>query len=852
MAFPVMAYGQTRTILQGMETVKRDHKVYFIYDATLNLNVPYRRVPVEQKSLKEALRLLFDGTNICYRKRGKNIMLWSVPKEEQSKSCSVGGLVSDRSGEPVINASVSDLGNRQVCLTDERGRYTLHLPPGTHTLTVSYMGSELQKVELVLHADTLLDFSLETSQALPEVDVVGDKNSAMLTTQTGKHTFTAHDIHAGFSLLSSPDVIKMLQHVSGVTNGVEATSGLFVHGGCADENLFLLDGTPLYQTNHSLGLFSAFNSDIIKNIDFYKSGFPARYSGRISSITDVRTRNGDMQHTKGTFSLGLIDGRLQVEGPIVKGRTSFNFALRRSWLDILSKPLSALVNSGDEGEKYSFGYAFSDLNAKITHRLSQENLLWASVYVGRDRYSIRDKSTWSGYVTDTNNRLLWGNVNATVGADLRLSKNLYATLAVVTTYSHSQHDADEDDTYHYENGIVRRFSLDVRTNHTQMYDAGGKIDFRWNPSARHRIRFGGSFTHHLFKPQTTKQSFYYGDPNEKVDTTFVEERNRTASDEATLYVEDEFRPCEKLSVGMGCSYTLLRVHSHSHHLIDPRLAVKYQITDAMAWKVSYTHMSQSIHRISSTFLELPVDFYVPTTARIKPTQSHQVAGGLYADMGRWSATIEGFYKQTERLLQYRNWMGIQPSAARWEQNVTEGSGRAYGVETDIQYGAPNFTASLAYTLSWSKRRFPELYDRWFYDQFDNRHKVDITVRYKPTDRLSLYAAWTLHSGNRMTLPVGYAPQPQMPDESGSPEAGYIYSEPNNFTLPAYHRLDLGADLRQTTKRGRERIWNFSLYNAYCHLNTMYVKVLKNDDGTFSVKSRGYIPIIPSVSYTLKF
>ena len=215
----------------------------------------------------------------------------------------------------------------------------------------------------------------------------------MLSTQTGKRTFTAADINTEFSLLSSPDLIKTLQHTSGVNGGVELASGLYVHGGNGDENLFLLDGSPLYQTNHSLGLFSAFNSDIIKNVDFYKSGFPARYSGRISSITDVRTRDGNMEKVQGTFSIGLLDGRIQVEGPIWKNRTSFNVALRRSWIDLLMKPTFALLNSQKEdGEKYTFGYAFHDFNAKITHRLNQNNFIWMSVYSGNDNYSIRDKS----------------------------------------------------------------------------------------------------------------------------------------------------------------------------------------------------------------------------------------------------------------------------------------------------------------------------------------------------------------------------------------------------------------------------------------------------------------------------
>lgn len=226
------------------------------------------------------------------------------------------------------------------------------------------------------------------------------------------------------------------------------------------------------------------------------------------------------------------------------------------------------------------------------------------------------------------------------------------------------------------------------------------------------------------------QAFYYGDPSEQVDTTHVETRNHTSSCELTIYAEDEISLSPRWTVNAGCSYTLLKVKSRTYHLIDPRLALKHQLTDDASLKFSYTHMSQSVHRIASTFLELPTDFWVPTTAGIRPTRSDQLACGAYVRPGKlWSVSLEAFYKHTVHLLQYRNWTGLQPPAARWDKDVTEGKGRALGLELDADYRTPRVTATLAYTLSWSKRRFPELYAGWFTDQFDNRHKLNITARY---------------------------------------------------------------------------------------------------------------------------
>lgn len=853
---PWGTYAQNRTsISQVLEALRREHSMFVTYDATIDLNVQYKGEDLSQKPLKEALRLLFAGTDIQFKiKKRTIILIQKKVKKHNPQYFVIKGTIIGEGDEPVINASVYDETTQYGVLTDEHGRYAMHVKAGRHVLKVSWMGQTAAITEIELNRNKTHNFTLRNNIDLPEVTVIGDMNSILSTTQTGKRTLSANDINTEFSLLSSPDLLKTLQKTSGVTNGVELSSGLFVHGGNNDENLYLLDGSPLYQTNHSLGLFSAFNTDVIKNVDFYKSGFPARYSGRVSSITDVRTKDGNLYETKGCYSIGLIDGRLQLEGPIKKGKTSYNLAIRRSWIDLLLKPTFALINkSKGEGEKYTFDYAFYDINGKITHHWGKGNTAWLSVYSGKDGYQIHDKSTWSQYITDSNNKFNWGNINVTLAGNFVTENSLSTTLALIGTYSHSLHNSDEDDTFHYNDEIIQRFSLDIKKNKTKIYDLGGKVDSHWRISSIHDIRFGGSIIHHDFKPQTSIQSFYYGDPSDEVDTTNVETRSKTHSNEFNLYLEDEWTPSSKLSIGVGCSYTLVNVKGRNYHHVDPRLALKYQIGQRSALKLSYTHMSQNVHRIASSFLELPTDFWVPTTDNVRPTISQQIAGGYYMQWNSfWKTTIEGFVKNTDHLLQYRNWMGLQPSAAEWEKNVTEGQGHSYGIEFDVTYRSKRISSTLAYTLSWSKRNFPQLYKGWFYDQFDNRHKVDISGRWRLSNRLSLYAAWIYHSGNRITLPIAYALQPQMPGESNTMKADYIYGKPNNICLPAYHRLDIGCNFYRKTKRGREGIWNVSLYNAYCHFNTMYVQIRQHDDSSFSTKSKGFVPIIPSVSYTLKF
>ncbi len=635
---------------------------------------------------------------------------------------------------------------------------------------------------------------------------------------------------------------------------MEGASGLYVHGGENDENLFLLDNSPLYNINHSLGLFSSFNSDIIKNVDFYKSGFPARYGGRVSSVTDVRTREGDLNKMKGSFSLGLLDGRIQLEGPIIKNRTSYNIALRRSWLDVMSKPVFAPVNKG-RSNKFDMGYLFYDFNAKVTHHINGHSLIWLSLYSGYDHYNIHDKDSYDNtrqvYTSDTNNDFKWGNMNAALNYSCRFSRNLSADLSAIFTRSKSNNSYSEEE-YYTEDNIRHRTSLDIQDNQSELFDTGLKADFDWHLNSRHHFRFGTSNMYHSYHPHNNRQAYNYG--NDAIDTTALESSSKIHSNELAIYAEDEMHLSPSLSVNTGARSSLFSVRNHHYFRLDPRIALKYQLTNTIAFKMSYTLMSQYVHRIASTYLDMPTDYWVPVTDQIKPMNSRQIAGGIYYQPSRHLLlTLEGFYKRTNHQLQYRDWMGLQPAADRWEKDVMDGKGKSYGMEADARYSTRKLLLSASYTLSWNWRYFAEIDNSWFRDQFDNRHKLYLSARWHLSSHTSLYASWQYHSGNHFTLSTKYVNLPDLPGEKAWQEAGYIYGKPNNYSVPAYHRLDIGFNFSHKTPKGHERIWNISIYNAYCHLNTMYIKLNQNgNDGHFEAKCHGYIPIIPSVSYTLKF
>lgn len=888
-----------QTLQKEMEKLHRQRGVNFVYDASLNVSRPYKGQPLDGLSLEKALANLFHDSDIDYLAQGRYVLLKRRNEEKTTGSenplrpkgndrrHTVSGYVGGENGERLLHATVYDLDSRQGTLSNSHGFYSITLDEGVCHLRFSYVGYADTVIVVDLHRNLHKDVALTMAGSIDEVIVEGDLNAPLLTTQTGKRSLQQNDINTEYALLSSPDIVKTLQRLSGVHEGIELASGLYVHGGNNDENLYLLDGTPLYQVNHTLGLFSSFNTDIVKNVDFYKSGFPARYGGRLSSVVDVRTSDGDMNHTHGSYRIGLLDGAFHLEGPIkwkgersrikageVRGvdfGTSYNIGLRRSWLDLLSRPAFAIARRfGDPDEQFSMCYDFHDLNAKVTHVFSSRSRMHLSLYSGRDKFTTDDEYTWQpdngfGDKDVTKNRFNWGNFNAALNWNYQLSPRLFANFTAVYTHNRAKYSTKENDRSWNDRGEITSVFRNEHGYRSTIYDAGYRSEFDYRPSPHHHIRFGHDYTMHLFRPQTHSELVYYGDET-LGDTAATSGTNRHLAHEMSLYAEDEMALNSRWSVNIGANLNLFDIQRKTFVSADPRMALKWQVSPVFSAKASYTLMSQFVHKISNAFLELPTDYWVPTTKNLRPMRSRQLAVGLYwKPLRRWLLSAEGYLKDTDHLLQYSNWNGIEPPATKWDQDVMDGKGRFYGMELDAEYKTRHVQLTGAYTLSWSKRKYDDFYSDWYYDKFDNRHKVNLMARINFSEKTDFYAAWTWHTGNRMTFPTQYVRLPDLAEGEdhradsygydshyGISSTQFIYEKPNNVTLPAYHRLDLGFNFRHTTKAGHERIWNFSVYNAYCHLNSMWIDVDYTGNGKFRVKNKGFIPIIPSLSYTIKF
>lgn len=683
----------------------------------------------------------------------------------------------------------------------------------------------------------------ERRDTLETARVTAVKEKMRNTTQTGLMRLDGEKLRSGIAVFGTPDIIKQLQMLPGVAAGNELMSGLFVHGGDGNDNLFLLDGVPLYNITHFGGLFSSFNADVVDNLDFYKSGFPARYGGRLSSVVDVETSEGDMYEYHGHASLGLIDGRLQAEGPIIKGTTSFNVGLRRSWLDIITTPALWYANSRNgEGTTVNGGYNMTDLNGRITHKFSDRSKIAANVYWGRDKLTAGIETTDLGALS-LNVGSTWGTLATSVGWNYDFSKKLRSKL--LGYYSRSGSDVGygfDVDTSEGEDSFRMTMS---DHNVCAVGDAGIKYDWDWLPNDYHHVRFGLAAAYHHYQVSRSYEqtrAFPGMDPYEDSNTT-GEPYNAF---EPALYMEDEIFIAYNFTLNAGLRMSMFTTGKHTWWHPEPRAALKWLFTHWGCFKLSYTRMSQYSHLVSAMYIELPTNSWMPSTSGAGPMMSDQIAGGLYFTPGPFKINLEGWYKTMDNMLTYNGANAFYPPITNWETSFTSGSGKSYGMEFEGTYESPKFDFSAFYTLSWSWRQFDAYYPVPFPDHYDNRHKVNLVGTWRPLKGLSVYFNWNYHTGNRITLPTHVIAIGE------NAYTDMLFQAPYNSKLPDYHRLDVGADFVAPLGKGRSLDFNISIYNVYNHLNASFAMLDHDEKGDYIGMAYGLVPIIPTLSVGYRF
>lgn len=685
------------------------------------------------------------------------------------------------------------------------------------------------------------------------------------STQTGLQKLDASKFNRGFAFLGTPDLIKTLQMLPGVSSGSELMSGFYVHGGTGADNLFLLDGVPLYQVSHLAGLFSSFNTEMVDHLDFYKSGFPARYGGRLSSVVDVTTRIGDMNEYHGMFSIGLTDGNIQLEGPIVKGRTSFNIALRRTWLDLVTTPVIALVNrKNSDDEQVKMSYAFWDGNIGLAHKIDERNMLTLNFYMGRDNLGIKmydegnnNPETGNGsWYNSTNFKINWGNILTSLNWESELLENLHSKVTLYHSNNRSRIAIGMEDRME---GGSDPYSMEVEgANMTRVNDFGLKADMDWYPLASHHVRFGASFQFHMYTPEREDMQSYAENGGAPMKLTMTDS-GKYYGYEPAVYIEDEIDVCSWFKANAGFRYAMFAVPGKVYHGFEPRLALSFRLSDMVSIRASYTDMNQFTHQVATSYMDLPTNTWMPVTAKVRPMHSRQVAGGLYLSLPQnVTFNVEGYYKTMDNLLEYTGANAFYPPLNEWETSFSVGRGRSYGMETELSWRTSRLDMSAYYTLSWTERNFQDIYPLWYPDRHDNRHKLTLVGSWKIGRKTDIYAAWNYHTGGRMTSYSHVVSDKRLDDVPADDRYAddyihkYYYTSPNNIVMPAYHRLDVGFNFRKTTRRGNESVWNVSIYNVYCRMNPFFAMIQDDGKGGFEGVGVGIVPIIPSFSYTLRF
>ena len=791
----------------------------------------------------------------------------SAPCVFSQNRITVSGLITDvSSGETLIGAGA--VSGTSGTVTNNFGFYSLSLPAGPTELRYSHVGYESLTLSFTAVRDTVIHIGLRPGTALEEAVVTARKESGVAATKMSAIELPVTAIKSAPALFGEADVLKTIQLLPGVQGGAEGLSGLYVRGGGADENLLMLDGIPLYNVEHMLGIFSVFQPEAVKKVTLYKGAFPARYGGRVSSIVDVRTKDGNMYETHGSFGISMISDKLHLEGPIWKGRTSYSVSAR-GMHTILFTPV--LKMSGFDGN-----YFFYDLDAKLTHRFSDRDRLYFNVFHGSDDLYYRNTDTYTydiGYYDgkSTESEKLatrWGSTVAALRWNHVVSGKLFgnATLA----YNRYRMKVGTDFRYEErEHGKVsdrERYTFDYRSG---MRDLVAMMDFDYEPSSSQSVRFGGEYVFHTFIPETlSSYNLEFSDGVVQLDTTYnFISNSRQYGHELGFYAEDDIRIGDRLTLNPGLRLAVFSTQGKTYFSPEPRIAARLAFAGDWAAKLSYSRMAQYIHLLSTSQVSLPIDLWVPITKDIRPETADQFSVGLYYNgLPGWEFSLEGYWKDISNVLEYKDGTAFLFDSSGWENKVETGRAIARGLELFIEKTMGRTTGWLGYTLAKSDRIFPTINggERFPY-RYDRRHTVNLVLNHKFSDKFDLSVNWNYASGGVLTLPEE---EVVMVTPSGSYVWADYISTRNNFRLPPSHGLNLAFNFHRRHRRG-EGVWNLSIYNAYNRMNPNLVLRSSETDFTTDwdentggltlttyrtprLKKITLLPFFPSLGYTRTF
>ncbi len=746
-----------------------------------------------------------------------------------AQSFTVSGYISDKkSGETLIGATVVNKANKQVGVSaNTYGYYSLNLPKGNYELLFTYIGYQDQLISVNLTESKKLNVIMnENSFQLNEVVISASRENSRITqSQMGVEKLNVITISKLPVLFGEKDVLKTLQLLPGVKAAGEGQSGFTVRGGSIDQNLILLDDAPVYNASHLLGFFSTFNSDAIKDVTLYKGTAPAQFGGRISSVVDIKMNDGNNQTYAANGSIGLISSKLNIEGPIQKGKSSFLISGRRTYADLFLK----LSDQFKDNQLY-----FYDLNTKFNYRFSDKDQIFVSGYFGRDVLSLNNR-----FAID------WGNSTATIRYNHLFNDKLFSNTSLI--YSN----------YDYNINLTNNanpFSILSRVR-----DWNVKQEFQYFANNNNEWKIGLNVIYHTVIPG-------------KITDTASSENLSDIRDglESALYISNERQIFEKLKINYGLRLSNFVVLGGSNYYvldnfkniidtinqtspvknyinIEPRFAINYIFNKNNSVKIAYSRNTQNLHLINNSVTTSPTDKWVMNTNIIKPEIGDQISLGYFRNFkeNTYEFSVETYYKWMQNQIDYKDAADERNRVI--ETQLLYGKGRAYGVEFLLKKNKGKFTGWISYTLSRTEKQIEGINKNdWYVARQDRTHDISIVAMYDISKRLNVSAIWVYQTGNAVTFPSGKY------EVAG--QTTWLYTERNGYRMPDYHRLDLGLTYKLKEKKHFNSELSFGLYNAYGRENAYLISFEQsesNPNKTVAVQT-SLFRWVPSISWNFKF
>jgi len=784
-----------------------------------------------------------------------------------SQQHTLSGYVKDAlTGEALIGVSIYVEKESKGATTNVYGFYSISLKSGEYEVKYSYVGYAdiLKTIQFKDHVR--LNIDLNKSQDLLDEVVIDAKQSDENTTgtQMGQIELSIDKIKTIPAFMGEVDILKTIQFLPGVSSGGEGNTGFYVRGGGPDQNLILLDEATVYNASHLFGFFSVFNADAIKNVKLIKGGMPSNYGGRLSSVLDITMKDGNYKSFQADGGIGLIASRLTLQGPIKEDTASFILSGRRTYIDVLAKPLIS-----DTSAFKGSGYYFYDLTAKLNWRLSDKDRLYLSGYFGRDVFTFNNKDL------DFNFNIPWGNATASLRWNHLFSDKLFVnTTAVFTDYNFAFEGGSSDFNFKLTSGVR---------------DGNLKQDYTYYHSSLHNIKFGWNYTLHRFIPTSTEAS----SNDVEFDTG---EKVKIWGNEAAIYLLDDWSVNERLKVNFGMRLSMYQhigpftryfnnentgttdstINYSSGKPIktyfgpEPRLSARYLFPDNSSFKLGIAHNYQYIHLASISSVSLPTDLWFPSTELVKPQIGTQYSMGYFKNFfnNKYEASVELYYKDLNNLIEYKeNSFPEDNLKNNVDNQLTFGRGYSYGVEFFLKKRLGDFNGWIGYTWSKTMRQFDEIDNGVeFPAKYDRRNDLSVVLQYQINERVNIGGVFVYATGNSLSLPE------RRWVSAEENRIITVWSKRNAFRLDAYHRADISITIdakpykevknieTNNLVRKKKKVissWNISVYNVYNRSNPYFIFFDATGDPSqgsvdFNANQVSLFPILPSVTWNFKF